>query len=276
MSYDNLFWGGNDRAGVEVPNHSQWRIKAESLLADRNIFTATTTKFFPLGAIAESRDGRRWRYCENGAVALTLALGNQGAVGVAGHQDEIQTNNPSLAVATDKLITVTLTTTATAADFIDGYLTVEQGTGSDSLYIIKDNKTGVANATTGFDVVIEIADQGGLRTAFAVTSNITVTKNKWKDTVVFPTNPTGPPTGVNHVAVPANSFYWAQTRGPCACIKDATDTIIVGDVCTFAENVAGQVGLSDAVAEGDTVAGIVMRAPAASETAIVDLAILGG
>jgi len=273
MSYDNYFWGGNNKAGVEVPNHSQWRIKAESLLSDRNIFQATATKYFPLGAIAEARDGRRFRYCENGAVALTLALGNQAAVGVAGWQDEIQTNNPDLAVATDKLITVTLTTTATAGDLIDGYLTVEQGTGSDNLYLIKDNKTGVANATSGYDVVIEIADQGGLRTAFAVTSNITVTKNKWKDTVVFPTDPTGPPTGVNLVDVPANYFYWAQTRGPCPVIKDSTDTIVVGDVCAFGPNVAGQVGLSDAAAEGDTIAGIVMRAPANAETAIVDLTI---
>jgi len=273
MSYDNYFNGGKNRAGVEVPNHTQWRIAAESLYSDRDIFTATTGKFFPLGAIAESRDGRRFRYCENGAVALTLALGNQAAVGVAGHQDEIQTNNPSLPTAADKIITVTLTTTATAGDFIDAYLTIEQGTGSDSMYIIKDNKTGVANATSGFDVVVEIADQGGIRTAFAVTSNITITKNKWKDTVVFPTNPTGPPTGVNLVAVPANNFYWAQTRGPCPVIKDSTDTIIVGDVCAFAPNVAGQVGLSDAVAEGDTIAGIVMRAPAAAETAIVDLSI---
>lgn len=271
MSYDNYFWGGLDRAGVEVPNHSQWKIKAESLLADRDIFNPTTTKKFPLGSIAEARDGRRFRYCENGGTALTLALGNQSPVGVAGWQDEIQTNNPDLASVGDKLITVTVTTTVTAGDLIDGYLTIEQGTGSDHMYLIKDCKTGVANATTGFDVVVEIADQGGLRAAFAVTSNITLTKNKYKDTVVFPTNPTGPPTGVNLVAVPIGNFYWAQTLGPCPVIKDATDTIIVGDICTFADNVAGQVGLSDAAADGDTIAGIVMRAPAASETAIVDL-----
>jgi len=271
MSYDNYFVGGNDKAGIEVPNHTQWRIKAESLYPDRDIFQATTEKFGPLGAIAEARDGRMFRYCENGAVALTLALGNQAAAGVAGWQDEIQTNNPNLAVAGDKQITVTLTTTVTPGDLIDGYLTVEQGDGSDNLYLIKDTKIATANATTGFDVVVEIADQGGLRTAFAVTSNVTVTKNKYKDTVVFPTNPTGPPTGVNLVAVPANSFYWAQTLGPCPVIKDSTDTIIVGDVCAFGPNVAGQVGLSDAAAEGDTIAGIVMRAPAAAETAIVDL-----
>ncbi len=274
MSYDNLFWGGKNHAGVDVPNHSQWKIKAESLLADRNIFAATTAKKFPHGCIAEARDGRLWRYNENGAVALTLALGNQSSVGVAGWQDEIQTNNPNLPAIGDKLITVTLTTTATAGDLIDGYLTIEQGDGSDNLYLIKDNKTGTANATSGFDVVVEIADTDGLRTAFAVTSNITVTKNKYKDSVVFPTNPTGVFTGVNHVAVPANNFYWGQVLGPCPIIKDSTDTIIVGDIVALAPNTAGQVGLRDAsVAEGNTEIGYCMRAPANAETAIIDLTI---
>ena len=43
MSYDNLFWGD-----VDTPNHSQWRIKAENLLPDRDIWTPTATKYFTL------------------------------------------------------------------------------------------------------------------------------------------------------------------------------------------------------------------------------------
>jgi hypothetical protein len=271
MSYDNLFWGD-----VATPNHVQWRIRAESLLDDRDIFQATTVKYFPLGAEAYARDGREWRYCENGAVALTLALGNQSAVGTAGWQDEIQTNNPSLPTATDKTVTVTVTTTVAVDELIDGYLSVEQGTGINNMYLIKGNRAGVANATTGFDIEIDIADQGGIRTAWEVTSNITLTKNKWKDTIVFPTNPTGVFTGVNHVAVPANSYYWAQVKGPCPIVKDSTDTIVVGDQVAIGANTAGQVCLSDAAAEGDTVIGYCMRAPANAETAIIDLKLIGG
>jgi hypothetical protein len=228
MSYDNRFNGGNNKAGVEVPNHTQWKIEAESLYADRDIFQATATKYFPLGAKAVARDGREWRYCENGAVALTLALLNQSSVGVAGWQNEAQTNSPSLPTAGDKIVTVTLTTTATAGDFIDGYLTIRDGTGESNMYLIKDNKTGVANATSGFDVEIEIADQGGIRTAWVAGSEITVTKNVYKDTVVVPTDATASVIGANHIAVPANQFYWAQVKGPCPIIQDA-DTIVVGD-----------------------------------------------
>jgi len=267
MSYDNLFWGD-----IDTPNHTQWRIKAENLLADRDIFHATSTKYFPLGAIAESRDGRRWRYCENGAVALTKALVNQAAVGTANWQNEAQDNTPSVPSAGDKNVTVVCASTASAHDFIDGYLTVEDETGEGNMYIIKDNKAGTANATSGYDIEIEIADAGGIRTAWtAASGEITLTKNKYKDTIVFPTNPTNVAVGVNHIAVAANYFYWAQVTGPCPVIVDSTDTIVVGDWVAVGANTAGQVCLMDVAAEGDTFIGYVMRAAGGSETAIIDL-----
>ena len=266
MSYDNLFHGGNNRAGVEVPNHSQWRIKAESLLADRNIFTPHAVKAFPLGAIAEARDGRRWRYCENASVALTLALVNQHSAGIGGWQDEVQTNNPSLPTAGDKIVTVTATTTATAGDFIDGYLTIEDGTGESNLYLIKDNKTGVANATTGFDIVVEIADTGGIRTAYVAASELTLTKNKYKDIVLEAG--TGQVVGVNHTAVTADFFFWAQTRGPCAVLSASTIGVI-GDAVMAASGTAVILGN----AATDQIIGHVIRAAANTETAIIDLTI---
>jgi len=269
MSYDNLFHGD-----VDTPNHSQWRIKAENLLADRDIFHATATKYFPLGAIAESRDGRKWRYCENGAVALTLALANQSAVGTANWQNEGQDNTPTAPTAGDKTVTVVCASTAAAHDFIDGYLTVEDETGESNMYLIKDNKAGTANATSGYDIVVEIADTGGIRTAWtAASGELTLTKNKYKDTVVFPTDPTGVCVGVNHVAVPANYFYWAQVTGPCPVIVDSTDTIVVGDMVAVGANTAGQACLMDVAADGDRLLGYVMRAAGAAETAIIDLCI---
>lgn len=266
MSYENLFHGGNNRAGVEVPNHTQWKIRAESLLDDRNIFQVTAEKKFPLGALAESRDGRRWRYCENGGVALTLGLINQHSAGIAGWQDEAQTNNPSLPTAGDKIVTVTLTTTATAGDLIDGYLTVEDGTGEGHLYLIKDNKTGVANATTGFDVVVEIADTGGIRTAYVAGSELTVTKAKNKEVVVEAG--TGQMVGVNHVAVPADNFFWAQTRGYCP-VQSATTIGVIGNAVMPA---SGSVVILGNAAT-DVIAGTVIRAAANGETAIIDLSI---
>ena len=44
-----------------------------------NFWTPTTDKKHMLGAIFDTDDGRRFRYQQNGAVALTIALANQSA-----------------------------------------------------------------------------------------------------------------------------------------------------------------------------------------------------
>jgi hypothetical protein len=268
MSYDNLFHGGKNLAGTLVNNHTQWRIQAENLLPDRNIFQNMATKFFPLGAIAESRDGRRWRYCEAGGTNLTKALINSGADGTANWVNEVQTYGVASAIG-DKTIDVNMSTTATAGDFIDGYLVIQDGTGEGEMYIIKDNTTGVADATSGYDITIHIADEGGIRTATAITSEITVVKNLYKDVVVAATNAVAAPIGVNHVAVTANYFFWAQTRGPCAIVQDA-DTIVAGDAVMASQNTAGNVGLLDGGVT-DVQVGRCMEVAASTETALIDL-----
>ncbi len=267
MSYDNLFWGGLDKAGINVPNHSQWKIQAEKLLADRDIFHPTTTKKFPLGALAEARDGRRWRYCENGASVLVLALVNQHSAGIAGWQAIVQTNSPDTASIGDKFITATVTTTAVAGDFIDGYLTIEDGTGQGAMYLVKDNKTGTTNDTSGFDVVCEIADTGGVRIATGTATDITLTKNKNKDVIVE--SGTGFVVGVNHTAVAANSFFWAQTRGVCP-IASASTVGVIGDA-VMSNGSGSAIILGNAAT--DFIIGHVVRAAANTEYALIDLSI---
>jgi len=267
MSYDNLFHGNTD-----TPNHSQWKIKAESLLPDRDVFHTTATKKFPLGARADSRDGKRWRYCENGAGALTKGYVNQSAVGSSDWQNQEQTYGVAAAIG-DKILNLNMTATVAKDAFVDGYLTIEDGTGDHEMYSVKSNSVGVADDTSGYDFTVEIADAGGIRTATATTSEVTLTLNKYKDTIVFPTDPTGVCTGVNNVAVAANYFFWSQVKGPCACVPDTTAANVVGDMVAAAPNTAGLVGLMDIAADGDVLVGYVMRAGAhaTSETTLVDL-----
>jgi hypothetical protein len=135
------------------------------LTSDADLWTPTSDQKYMLGCIFDTNDGRRFRYQRDSGSGQNIAEVSQSAAGTAGWQDEIQTNNPSLPTAGDKEVTVTMTTTATAGQLIGGYLTVEQGTGLHNMYVIKNNKAGTANATSGWDVKIEIADQGGIRTA---------------------------------------------------------------------------------------------------------------
>lgn len=240
------------------------------MTAASNLWTPTTDQKNMLGMIYDTDDGRRFRYQKAGE-ALTIGLANQSATGTANWQNEVQTNSPSIPSVGDETITFTATATATKDAFVDAYLTVEDGVGEANMYIIKNNKAGVANATTGFDIVCEIADAGGIRTAWEAASELTITVNKYKDVIVFPTDPTGTATGVNLTAVADGSYFWGQTMGPCPCVKDSTDTIIVGDECALGPNTAGQIGLMDAAVEGDVLAGYVMRASGSAETCLIDL-----
>ncbi len=265
MSYDNMNFDSDQSA---------WRVKVENLYADRDIFHTTTDRKFPLGAIAESRDGRKWRYQENGAVALDKALGQQAAVEISGWVDEVQTNNPDLPSLTDKRLTVTLTTTAAKDEFIDAYLWVEEGTGEGEMYLVKSNTVGIANATTGFDIIFEIADTGGLREAFIAAATVSIKVNPYKDVVVFPTDPTGICTGITHVAVAAESFFWGQVHGACV-VMNGSDSIVTGDEITIGAQTAGACSIPDAATpqEGDVTIGYAIRAAASGEAALIFLTI---
>lgn len=246
-------------------------VEPAQLLAESDIFHPTSDQKYMLGCELKMNDGRKFRYSKNGAVTLTAALVNQSAVGTANWQNEAQTNGSIWSVG-DTEVTAVLSSTATKDQFVDGYLTVEDGTGEGQMYIIKGNEAGTANATSGYDVKIYLADVGGIRVATATTSEITVTLNKYSGTLVAATNPTGVLTGVNLVAVPANYYYWAQTKGPAPVVVDGTDTIVVGDGVMVSESVAGTCALIDAAAD-DHIFGAVMRAAATGETALIDLSI---
>ena len=266
MSFDNLFHGSQD-----VPNHTQWRIAAESLYADRDIWHPTATKYFPLGALAEARDGRRWRYCENSAATLAIATFHQSSVAVDNWVYQVQTNTPDVWVAEDKVVTVVTDTAFAVHDLIDGYMYVPDGTGEGNMYIIKDNKVSTSNATSGYNTLVEIADQGGIRTAIVAASDVTLMLNKYKDVLIFPTDPTGPCTGVSMTSIPASYFFWSQVKGPCPVIN-GSETLVIGDIVCAGTNTAGAAGLADVAADGDTIAGYVMKAPTATgDYAIIDL-----
>ncbi len=264
MSYDNR---------SNAIDNQQWTIMAENLYAANNVFTPHASKKFPLGARATSRDGRMWRYCKAGA-AITKAKAIQSVAGTANWQDEVQTNNPDFASVGDKLITVTLTDTATKDQFAEGWLSVEEGTGEDQMYLIKGNKAGVANDTTGFDVVIEIADQGGLRLAFVAASTLTVTLDKYEDVITAPANPTGVLVGVSLATVADNEYFWAQASGPAPVTNDDTVVSVVGDLVMVSTDatIPGACTIAAAGA-ADHVIGMCMRAAATSETNVIDLTI---
>jgi hypothetical protein len=196
-----------------------------------SLFTPTATQQHALGRRLEADDatGRKWRYCKAGGVALTRAFMGQSEV-PSGNGLEIAQTGYTGSVG-DSKFDILLTTGHAYADheLIDGliYLNKSPTAGSTvgDAYIIKDNWIKTSDTV----MTIEIADQGGLRTAFAATDELSVIKSPYMDTVIKPANGLAIAIGVPNVDVAINYYYWAQYKGWCPVIVDDGETLVIGE-----------------------------------------------
>lgn len=280
MSYDNYYTGGTNLAGAIYDNMTQWKIRAESLYSDRDIWQATVARHFPLGAVAESRDGRKWVYCRNGGVALTVARLVQTPTQDAEQVTSTIQTSYGASVGAKQIDVVATTGNAIAdSDLIDGWLIVSDGsaTAMGQMFKIKDNKQVVSGTDTLIRVFI--ADQGGVRVAIAATDDCCFLEERHKGVLVTTEVPVGNVIGVTPVAVPINYYFWAQFRGPAPVIIDDTDTIVVGDqvMCSLDNSAAsdGTVALKDVTIADDFKVGYCMMTGAVSETAVINLTLPG-
>ena len=211
------------------------------LVAASDIFHPTSDQKYGLGMKYELNDGtgRIFRYAEDGGAGLSKATMAQSLAAVANWTEQAMTSYT--AAVGDQTVQITLATAVAANDLDDGWLCVTDGAPAGSLgdmYLIKSH-------TTGTTPVLTLADIGGIRTALATTSEVTVIPNQYKDVVGVPAAAaTAIPCGVPLVDVTAGYFGWLQTRGPCPLIID-TDDVVVGNPVgeTTTANVIGGGGL---------------------------------
>jgi hypothetical protein len=260
MSYTNL---DQSFIGGEISLTPSTRIPS--------LFTPTAAQEYKLGTVLREHGGwgRAWRYCKNGATALTKAFMNCSEPIVAAQLQKVQT---AYGVSVGEVKFDILCTTANAIandELIDGILWVNAtGSAEGDYYIIKDNYW----ITSDTVMMVEIADEGGVRTAIAATDDLSFTKHFCRDVKVNPTTQDAMVVGVNNVAVTANYYFWAQYRGACAIGTDASDTIVAGEPCGKA-GTAGTAGAVGLVANDgtDAVWGTVIAAITGGEAALVQL-----
>ncbi len=239
------------------------------LVSDADLFTPTADQKHMLGAIFDLNDGRRFRYVEDGGSGLSKATMCQSSVPIGGNTEVVNTNGVE-AVAGAQSLTIGTTTTVAADALVDGYLLCVDVTAAilGDMYLIKSN-------TAGTEPVLQISDQGGIRTTIPVTAELTIIKNKYRDVITVPAAAaTAVRVGVSLVDFTADFFGWVQTLGYAPMIVDA-NTLIVGNPAgeTTTAGVAGGVGV---VAQDgtDPVWGIVVVKSTNGQTdqpAIIDL-----
>lgn len=178
------------------------------------------TQQHALGTEMHFRDGRKFRYCKNGAVAAVRGNLYQSAV-LGADYDE-------LAVPTARAIgatTVTLTlgsTAVTANQFAEGYLSVEDDAGEGYLYEIESNEVAAASGT----LTLVLRDPRGLQVAWTTATTVSVQANPFGAVIIHPSPPTTTLVGVAQYDLTASYFGWFQYKGLATVLTEGT--LVVG------------------------------------------------
>lgn len=212
-------------------------------LSAQNLRKVSTTKVHRLGTIAETADGRIYRYARAGGANLTNGNLQINTTVVANHTN--RTVAAAAAIGATKVSVNLGATAATQDQYADGFLTVNDATGEGIQYGVQGN---AANAGSLACDVLLFGDEPLQAALVASTSEVTLKKNNWADTILSATGQADLPVGVPNVTVTAGSYYWAQTGGECSVLADAS-TMTKGVELTISAATAGAVGLKDAAGE---------------------------
>lgn len=210
----------------------------------------SATKVHDLGTIAETADGRVFRYSLAGAVNLAAGLVNISPAKVANHTDIAVAEAAAIGA---RRVKVTLGATAATADqYADGYLVVRDSTGVGCAYRIEGNPV-IGSAAAGY---IELAE--GVAIALTTSSKVSLVVSPWASSIVHSTSVAFFANGTNNVAVTAANYYWSQTGGMASVLSDGAITkgagAIIGTVAgALAIEVAASVTQRVAIAPELTV-----------------------
>lgn len=166
-----------------------------------------------VGALRIMEDGRKFRYCKNGAVALVAGIPTEAAAAVANHV------NCAVAVAAsvgDMSVSITVGATAVTADqYKDGYLQINDGAGEGLQYRISSHPAHAGSGT----LVVQLLDP--IRVALTTAaSKASLIYNPFS-LVVAATGGSTAPTGIPPIAVTASYYFWSQTGGlGCAYVAN--------------------------------------------------------
>jgi hypothetical protein len=196
----------------------------------QGIYEESITKKAELGRLLPFLDGRCFRYCYK-ATGAGITQGHMAAA-AAFNADTNQKTQTGMTVAISgasigaKVIKVLLEASVAANLFEDGLLTIEDSTGAGYCYRIKSNKVGGASVAAPCELTL----YDPIVVALSATTILSLTVNKWKNVVVAPVAEKSTLVGVPLIAITAEYYFWAQTRGYAAVMADTADSPIAGEV----------------------------------------------
>lgn len=201
----------------------------------------STEKLARFGAIYEDSIGRIFRYCRNGAAALTGGQVCQMAA-TPGSTWGRTTSSPkrvSADVSTNggPAIAISIGSSVTENQYIDGlavFGTVAGGTAQAG--VIAGHLNGTSN-TSEFYLENQTTRGNTLHTTGSLRGGIAL--SPYNGVVVAATDLTLPPVCVTQFAIPANAYFWGLVCGIGAATTQGT--IVAGDAVMCSSSTAGAV-----------------------------------
>lgn len=209
-------------------------------LSQQDARTVSATKLHELGTIAETSDGRCYRYALAGATNLAAGKFNTTVATVSNHTNLAVT---AAAIAA-RQVTVTVGATAVTADqYNDGYAHVNDAVGAGGSYKIAGTPA-IASSGTGTITLDE-----GIATALTTSSKVSLVPNPWAGSIISASAVALFCNGTNNVAVTAANYYWSQTGGIASALSDGIITKGAGAILSDAVNGAVEVEVAGTVTQ---------------------------
>ena len=257
---------GRTERVLALPTFDQGTIFGPEQEPKQDVFTASTKQKHRLGA--KFIDGDRiFRYAKNSSAAiLATALMTQTQVVETKTQEIVQTGHAWSVGDISGTVLVTTGGTFALDEFTDGWMLANKVAAVGDIYRL------MASQIQSSDTIIDLELETTIRTAISVTTEVSLIRNRWYDTIVFPTAHTGYANGVPLAGIAASSFGWLQTGGPCPVIVDSSESLVIGDPVgnPGTAAVAGACGI---IVRLEQAWGNVLLIGAAAEPAIINLTI---
>ncbi len=228
----------NDEYGIQVVGAGSLAVGRHyhSLGTDytsANPYAESSTQLFPLGSRLDWGD-RAFVYVQMDGAVTAGKLIQQTASIVANHS-QCTATGATAAGQYDISIETQGDTDLTADLYAGGYLIVNDVNGEGQSMRIKSHPAH--DHSSDASVVISCFDP--LVTALTTSSELTLTKNPWKDVIVAPAAETGAVIGATNIDMTDDYYGWLQVRGPKAML--AGETLVLGHQLMRSDADAGAV-----------------------------------
>lgn len=187
-------------------------------VSGQDVFSDRATAQHGIGQCGHTKDGRLFRYVENGGVALVVGNALQAQV------EDVDHDNITARVTAIEATALLITTGASggaldANEYADGYAIIDTTPGLGYCYRI----AGHAAIAASTDGTINLVPEDAIEVALTALSRVTLVANPYKNVIQHPvTTATGVCIGGAVYPTTIDYFGWIQSGGPGAALIAGT------------------------------------------------------